>query len=115
MLEKSLIGPVEVKRDEEGYWYHPGVPDFDESVAAYKEWVSAQRIEITGWHMDSDLESHPYFDGEAANCLSWEPHPPARTGSYWAYSIRTTAHTFSGLAVRTSLQNLDGHHRCSDG
>ncbi|MBI6740389.1 MULTISPECIES: hypothetical protein [Pseudomonas syringae group] len=77
MLEKSLIGPVEVKRDEDGYWYHPGVPDFDESVAAYKEWVSAQRIEITGWHMDSDLESHPYFDGEAANCLGWEPETPA--------------------------------------
>ncbi|WP_272233832.1 hypothetical protein [Pseudomonas syringae] len=48
MLEKSLIGPVEVKRDEDGYWHHPGVPDFDEDVAAYKEWVAAQRIEIIG-------------------------------------------------------------------
>ncbi len=32
MPEEKLIDPVEVVRDEDGYWYHPNIPDFDEDA-----------------------------------------------------------------------------------
>ena len=76
MPEGKLIGPVEVTRDEYGYWYHPGIPDFDEDHAAYKAWLDGQQLKVVGWHMDSDLESHPYWEEGAANCLGWEPEKP---------------------------------------
>lgn len=80
MPGEKLIGPVEVTRDENGYWYHPCVPDFDEDHAAYKAWLDGQQLKVVGWHMDSDLEDHPYFEGEAAHCLGWEPKAP---GAEW--------------------------------
>ncbi|WP_323158272.1 hypothetical protein [Pseudomonas viridiflava] len=76
MPEEKLIGPVEVTRDEDGYWDHPGIPDFDEDHAAYKAWLDGQQLKVVGWHMDSDLESPPYWDEGEANCLGWEPEKP---------------------------------------
>ncbi|WP_116827357.1 hypothetical protein [Pseudomonas syringae] len=73
MPEEKLIGAGEVTRDEGGYWYHPGIPDLDEDHAAYKAWLDGQQLEVVGWHMDSDLESPPYWDEGAANCLGCEP------------------------------------------
>ncbi|MEE5149051.1 hypothetical protein V2J91_23435 [Pseudomonas alliivorans] len=80
MPEENLIGPVEVTRDEDGYWYHPGIPDFDEDHAAYKTWLDGQQLKVVGWHMDSDLESHPYWEEDAANCLGLEPEAPPEPG-----------------------------------
>ncbi len=34
MPEEKLIGPVEVVRDEHGYWYHLDIPGFDEDAEA---------------------------------------------------------------------------------
>ncbi|MGF6152031.1 hypothetical protein [Pseudomonas fluorescens] len=71
------IGPAEVVRDKDGYWWHPGIPKFDggEDPAPYHAWLKEQALEMKWWGMDSDLDSHPYYDG-AANCLGWEPEAP---------------------------------------
>jgi hypothetical protein len=78
MPEEKLIGPVDVVRDEDGYWDHPNIPDFDEDAEAWKSWLDALGLKVTGWHMDFDLESHPYWEDGAAHCLGWEPETPPR-------------------------------------
>ncbi|MNP66760.1 hypothetical protein D3C76_1625040 [compost metagenome] len=80
MGEEKLIGPVEVVRDADGYWYHPDIPEFDEDAEAWKAWLEAQGLKVIGWHMESDLEAHPYWDEEACNCLGWEPETPPDDG-----------------------------------
>lgn len=44
MPEEKLIGPVDVVRDEDGYWYHPNIPDFDEDAEALRSWLEAQGL-----------------------------------------------------------------------
>jgi hypothetical protein len=71
------FGPVEVKRDEDGYWSHPGIPDFggDEDPAQYIAWADEQKLERKGWHMLDEVDGHPYEYGEA-HCNGWEPKSP---------------------------------------
>lgn len=71
------FGPAEVKRDENGWWNHPGIPDFGggEDPASYKAWVAQLGLELKTWDMDADLASHPYFDG-GCHCNGWEPQSP---------------------------------------
>ncbi|WP_433899380.1 hypothetical protein [Pseudomonas sp. PSE1(2024)] len=78
MPEDKLIGPVEVARDENGFWWHPGIPAFDggEDPAPYHAWLKEQGLELTYWGMDSDLDSHPYYNGSAAHCIGWDPEAP---------------------------------------
>lgn len=75
--EMKLIGPVEVVRDKDGWWCHPGIPGFGgtEDPAPFKTWVVEQGLELKTWDMDSDLVEHPYFDG-ACHCNGWEPESP---------------------------------------
>lgn len=80
MPEEKLIGPVDVVRDEDGYWDHPNIPDFDEDAEAWKSWLDAQGLKVIGWHMDSDLESHPYWEDGAAHCVGWVPEMPPGDG-----------------------------------
>ena len=80
MPEEKLIGPVDVVRDEDGYWYHPNIPDFDEDADAWRSWLEAQGLKVTGSQMDSALESHPYWEDDAAHCLGWEPETPSADG-----------------------------------
>ncbi|UXV21011.1 hypothetical protein N4P55_06550 [Pseudomonas fluorescens] len=76
MPEEKLIEPAEVVRDEHGYWYHSDIPDFDEDAEAWKAWLAVQGLTAVGWHMDSDLDSHPYWEDGEAHCLGWEPETP---------------------------------------
>ncbi|WP_238338572.1 hypothetical protein [Pseudomonas sp. SWRI77] len=73
----KLIQSVAVERDENGWWHHPGIPDFCgiEDPAPYKAWTAEQGLELKTWDMDADLDYHPYFDGEA-HCNGWEPESP---------------------------------------
>lgn len=67
--EIKLIQGVPVERDEDGWWSHPGEPEFDEDLSAFKAWLVQQGLELTQWHMDADLDGHhPYEDGP---CVSW--------------------------------------------
>jgi hypothetical protein len=71
------FGPVEVRRDENGWWHHPGIPDFGsrEDPAPYKAWAAEQDLELKTSAMEVDLAFHPYWDG-AAHCNSWDPQSP---------------------------------------
>lgn len=72
MKSTNLIGPVEVIRDEDGYWYHPGIPDSDdEDPSEYIDWVRGQGLKIKGWHLGDELS----FDQEE-NVLDWNPESP---------------------------------------
>jgi hypothetical protein len=75
--EIKLIQPAPVERDENGWWYHPSIPDFGgtEDPAPYKAWAAEQGLELKTWCMDSDLVWHPYFDGDG-HCNGWEPESP---------------------------------------
>lgn len=46
------FGPVEVKRDKDGWWYHPTIPSFGEGEdpAPYIAWVKEQGLELKGWN-----------------------------------------------------------------
>ena len=73
------FGPVEVKRDEDGWWYHPDVPEFDEDVGKFDAWLKEQKLELKQRSMDADgLEDHPYWDidSNCSGCVGWEPQSP---------------------------------------
>ena len=71
------FGPVKVKRDKDGWWIHPGIPDFGgtEDPAPFKAWAAEQGLELKTSDMDGDLLRHPYWDGEA-HCNGWDPQSP---------------------------------------
>lgn len=69
------FGPVEVKRDADGWWYHPNIPSFGEGEdpAPYIAWVKEQGLELKGWH--SGDETYDLPDEDAA-CTAWNPESP---------------------------------------
>lgn len=77
--ELILIGPVPVERDQDGWWEHPGLPDFDEDDhAAFRAWITERRLELRQWLMESDLNSdeHHYWTEESCSCEGWNPESP---------------------------------------
>jgi hypothetical protein len=84
MTHSPQIQPLNVVRDEGGYWTHPALPDFDEGASAYEHWCKDQGLQIYSIDMVDDLpegENHPYFEFSSNHCLGWEPQPP--TGDGW--------------------------------
>ncbi|MFJ3048578.1 hypothetical protein ACIPEN_22315 [Herbaspirillum chlorophenolicum] len=88
----EFIQPVQVVRDSEGYWCHPGEPDFDEDQEAYKAWIEAQGLELSV----DDLESYPdhpahnrYFGDGSADISDWHCEPPRGEG-WFTLSIHMT-------------------------
>lgn len=78
------ITAVEVVRDSDGYWIHPGLPDFDEDAGAYNEWLKAQSLETSFVWLESERDDLPafisYFKNEDLNISAWEPTPPDGDG-----------------------------------
>jgi len=74
------FGPMEVKRDHNGWWWHQGIPDFGgtEDPAPYHAWLAEQGLELRYWSMERDLDSHPYWDGTVGceGCVGWDPKSP---------------------------------------
>lgn len=69
------FGPVEVKRDADGWWHHPNIPEFGEGEdpAPYIAWIKEQGLELKGWH--SGDETYDLPDEDAA-CTAWNPESP---------------------------------------
>jgi hypothetical protein len=69
-----------VKRDHNGWWWHPDIPDFggDEDPAPYHAWLKDQCLEIKQRSMEGDLETHPYWEGTTGceGCVGWDPESP---------------------------------------
>lgn len=80
-----LIQPATVQRDENGYWTHPALPEFDEGDSAKcKEWQKAQGLEISHVCLESEDLDHAayvaYFENEESTCAQWEPPRPEGEG-----------------------------------
>ena len=80
----EAIGPVPVDRDENGWWSHPAIPNFDEDVDSYLAWVKAVGLEMKYKALESDPD-HPlydaWFENGECNASSWAPEEP--TGDGW--------------------------------
>jgi len=102
----ELIGPMPVERDADGWWTHPGIPDFDEDHEAYKAWLAAQGLEVTHACLEFEDETHPayvsYYDNDTANVAGWNPEPmgegwftlsihDTEDGPYWVWGRRAVA------------------------
>jgi hypothetical protein len=78
------IGPMPVGRDENGWWSHPAIPNFDDDVDSYLAWVKAVGLEMKYKALESDPD-HPlynaWFEEGECNASSWEPEEP--TGDGW--------------------------------
>lgn len=71
----KVFGPVEVKRDETGWWWHPDIPYFGdgEDPAPYRTWLAEQGLEVKGWHLGDETYDIPEED---AACTAWNPVSP---------------------------------------
>lgn len=88
----KLIEAAPVHRDENGNWWHPGLPTFagtDESTETspeWKDWLKEQGLIATRRDLEDEDESHPVYQSyfEAAdpdgNFSAWEPTPPEGDG-----------------------------------
>lgn len=91
--EIKLIQPVPVVRDDEGMFYHPDMPDFDEGDGEKcKAWVAEQGLEVKmvelEYHSDESI-SERYFEAGEANCGYWDPDRPDGDG-WFCLSIHDT-------------------------
>lgn len=86
------IRPVKVERDENGWWSHPGIPNFDEDAKSFAAWVKAVGLEVKYKCLESYPE-HPlyeaWFERGECNASSWEPEEPAGKG-WFIFSIHDT-------------------------
>ena len=75
-VEIQLIKSVTVKRDADGWWDHPDMPDFDEDHTAFKAWLSEQHLVLQQWYMEADIDGHHLYDDGECHCLGWNPESP---------------------------------------
>jgi hypothetical protein len=75
-----LIKSWPVKRDENGMFQHPDMPDFDEGDGDNcKAWIAEQGLEVMmvelEYHSDEAV-SERYFEAGDPDCSYWEPDRP---------------------------------------
>lgn len=89
----TLIQSMEVARDKDGWWSHPGIPDFDEDAELWDAWKAAQGLETKYVMLESESDDHPayvaYFDKADPTVAEWAPTPPAGDG-WFTFSIHDT-------------------------
>lgn len=82
-----------VVRDEEGFFQHPDLPDFDEGDGEkYKAWIAEQALEVAMAELEyaSDQSiADRYFRAGDADCSYWEPDRPEGEG-WFCLSIHDT-------------------------
>ncbi|MFJ2989994.1 hypothetical protein ACIPF8_19180 [Collimonas sp. NPDC087041] len=89
-----LIQPLPVVRDSDGFWFHIGVPNFDEGEdEQYKAWLKSQGLATKFKKLDGEDDTHPvydsYFEHGNPDISRWEPTPPAGEG-WFTISIHDT-------------------------
>ncbi len=92
--QNSLIQPVPVERDSDGFWTHPDYPEWDECTLTetIDGWFQEQGIErsLVLFEDDApeDLTDAWQATGEA-DCAKWEPTVP-KGGGWFVLSIHDT-------------------------
>lgn len=80
----NLIQPMTVQRDSEGWWCHPGLPEFDEDHQAYNAWMIAQGLETRFHALENEDETSPayisYYDHETSDVSEWDDEAPQGEG-----------------------------------
>jgi hypothetical protein len=79
-----LIKHWPVKRDENGFFQHPDLPDFDEGDGERcKAWIAEQGLQVQmvslEYHSDEAV-SERYFEAGDPDCSYWEPDRPEGEG-----------------------------------
>ncbi|WP_347900768.1 hypothetical protein [Pseudomonas purpurea] len=90
--ETVLIQSAAVVRDENGMFWHPDLPDFEEGdEGKSKQWIAEQGL-IVGMvsleFADADV-SDRYFESGDPDCSYWEPERPEGEG-WFCLSIHDT-------------------------
>jgi hypothetical protein len=89
----TLIQPAPVERDVDGWWSHPGIPDFGEDANAYRSWIDAQGLDIKYTMLEDEPDDHPayqsYFEDDTPNVAGWNVEPPKGDG-WFTLSIHDT-------------------------
>lgn len=80
-LRNNLLTPIEIIRDENGYFYHPALPLTDENVSPRKLLeafgLQAEFVSMEDGCTDKNL-LESVSDG--GSCAAWEPSPPDGEG-----------------------------------
>ena len=83
------IQELEVKRDENGFWTHPDVPEWDESVkdCDIVEWLNSRGLELVSVVMfdgDAEEDIHDrYYEAEDNTAVAdWVPTKPDLDDSF---------------------------------
>lgn len=79
-----LIRRVVVRRDENGMFQHPEMPDFEEGEGdKCKAWIAEQGLEVTMVSLDGSAPEEiadRYFGSDDPDCSYWEPVRPNGEG-----------------------------------
>lgn len=86
MNTAELIQAVPVTRHEDGSWWHPGMPDFEEGQNdEWNAWIAEQGLEVLRGKLEDVPDDHPvyveYFERGASSFADWVDEPP--TGEGW--------------------------------
>ena len=81
--EIKLIQPAPVVRDENGMFWHPDLPEFDEGDSdKCIRWVSEQGLTVKMVSIEGADEAiaDRYFESHDPDCSYWEPDRPEGEG-----------------------------------
>lgn len=77
------IQEIDVKRDENGFWTHPDMPEWDESVKGgdIVEWLKDRSLELVSvvffdGDADEKITDRYYEDEDCSAVVEWEPTKP---------------------------------------
>ncbi|TFW15917.1 hypothetical protein [Duganella callida] len=80
----ALIEPLPAQRDDDGWYWHPGLPDFEEDHRAYAAWMLEQGLEYRFDSLEDERDDHPaaiaYYEQNACHVRDWYCEPPAGEG-----------------------------------
>lgn len=88
----DTIGPVNVVRNQKGYFRHPDFPVFgEEEYLDYRDWVEKHNLEVAIITIETsgDAVVDRYFENNNGDFSFWEPAPP-ETGDWFCLSINDT-------------------------
>ena len=77
------ISPAEVTRDENGFWAHPDLPNFDESIEAFEQWGADNQLQFSATYFEHDAPEElcdEWFGNGIPDCSAWEPTNPEGDG-----------------------------------
>jgi hypothetical protein len=77
-----MIKKVEVNRDSDGFWTHPDLPDWGETISRseFEAWEAENQIKTKFVYMDGDAEQSfvdEWFEDGICDCSPWIPTFPS--------------------------------------